>query len=508
MLRISPPVIENETLLSLAVEISANAARLGDKPAVIIEGRTVTWSDFGAMVAQATGKLVSCGVGPGSFVATLAENSLEHVVIFCATLSAGACIVPLPFSATAEALTRMVKDSATTMLFASDNQMVVAQTLGAPQVCPLSDLTNWVGDAKPVAPVQVAMNDLFNIIYSSGTTGLPKGIIHDHRFRSRQLSRITRFGLTGDARMIISTPIYSNTTLFAMLPTLMLGATLIVLPKFKTGDFLRLSQDLKLTHATLVPVQYMRLMADPAFDDYDLSSFELKFSTSAPLLGNLIGKIMDRWPGNLIEVYGMTEGGVSTALNCRDFPDKWDTVGKPGDGVEMGVIDEQGNELQPGEFGEIVGRAPSMMPAYHNAQDKTAELLWTDEAGNHFIKSGDMGRVDKDGFVHLMDRKKDMILSGGFNVYAADLEALLRRHPDVADTAVIAVPSENWGETPLGFVVLASGAHSTPEDIRQWANERLGKTQRLSVVVAIDELPRSEIGKVLKKDLRTPYWDE
>jgi long-chain acyl-CoA synthetase len=508
MLRFTPPSIDREVLLNLGAEIAANAVKLGDKPAVIVEGKTVTWDDFGTMVAQVTGKLISSGIGQGSFVATLAENSLENVVIFCAILSAGACVVPLPFSATPEALTRMVDDSGTSMLFASNAQMKVAQTLGAPQVHALSDLTKWAADADPVAPVQVASDDLFNIIYSSGTTGLPKGIIHDHCFRSRQLSRITRFGLTGEARMIISTPIYSNTTLFAMLPTLMLGATLIIMPKFKTVEFLRLSQDLKPTHATLVPVQYMRLMADPAFGDYDLSSYELKFSTSAPLPGSLIAKIMDRWPGNLIEVYGMTEGGVSTALNCRDFPGKWDTVGKPGEGVEMRVIDEHGTELPRGEFGEIVGRAPSMMPAYHNAQDKTAELLWTDVDENHFIKSGDMGRIDDDGFVHLMDRKKDMIISGGFNIYAADLEFVLLSHPDVTDTAVIAIPSESWGETPLGFVVLADGPSKTPEDICAWANERLGKTQRLSSIQTLDELPRSEIGKVLKKDLRAPYWDK
>lgn len=507
MLSFIPPQIKGEVLLNLGVEIASNAATLGDKPAVIIEGRTVTWSDFGTMVAQVTGKLVSSGIGPGSFVATLAENSLENVVIFCAILSAGACVVPLPFSATTEALTRIVDDSGTSMLFASDTQMEVARDLGAPQVCALSDLTKWAADADPVAAARVAPDDLFNIIYSSGTTGLPKGIIHDHRFRSRQLSRITRFGLTSEARMIISTPIYSNTTLFAMLPTLMLGATLIVMPKFNTVEFLRLSQDLKPTHATLVPVQYIRLMADPTFGDHDLSSYELKFSTSAPLPGSLIARIMDRWPGNLIEIYGMTEGGVSTALNCRDFPDKWDTVGKPGEGVEMRVIDEQGNELPRGKFGEIVGRAPSMMPAYHNAPDKTAELLWTDSKGNHFIKSGDMGQVDEDGFVRLTDRKKDMIISGGFNIYAADLEFVLLSHPDVTDTAVVAIPSEDWGETPLGFVVLADRAGSTAEDICAWTNKRLGKTQRLSGIVAIDELPRSEIGKVLKKDLREPYWN-
>ena len=146
-----------------------------------------------------------------------------------------------------------------------------------------------------------------------------------------------------------------------------------------------------------------------------------------------------------------------------------------------------------------------MTQGYHNLPDKTSELLWRDAEGKDFIRSGDMGRIDEDGFVHLMDRKKDMIISGGFNIYAADLEAVLRQHPDVTDTAVIAIPSDAWGETPLGFVVLASGSSATAEEVLEFANARLGKTQRISKIEVRDELPRSDIGKILKKDLRAEY---
>ena len=331
-----------------------------------------------------------------------------------------------------------------------------------------------------------------------------KGILHDHRFRSRQLLRITRFGLTGDDRLVISTPIYSNTTLFGMLPTLSLGATLIVMAKFDTQGFLRLSQSMRPTHAVLVPVQYMRLMAEPGFDDHDLTSYRCKFSTSAPLPGSLIAQVMARWPGNLFEVYGMTEGGISTVLDCVAYPDKLDTVGKPAEGCDARIIDEAGNQLAPGEYGEIVGRSGSMMPGYLHADDKTREILWRSPEGLDFIRTGDMGRIDEDGFIHLLDRKKDMIISGGFNIYAADLEKVLRDHPDVADVAVIAVPSRAWGETPLGLVVAKGNA--TEAEICDWANAKLGKTQRLSRVEIRTDLPRSEIGKVLKKELRDAYW--
>ena len=501
----TPPEVENEAFLDFGAAIQANARDKADKPAIILGETSLTWADFGAMVAQVAGKLRAEGIGRGHYVASLAENSIEHIVLYSAVVAAGACIVPLPFSATPEALTRMVEDSGSRLLFTSAAQRQVAEGLGAEQVIGMETVTDWAADAEPAAPADVAPADLFNIIYSSGTTGLPKGILHDHRFRSRQLRRITNFGMTGDDTMVISTPIYSNTTLFGMLPALSLGATLIVMAKFNTLEFLELSQRHRPTHAILVPVQYMRLMAEPRFDEFDLSSYRCKFSTSAPLPGKLIAKVMKKWPGNLIEVYGMTEGGISTALNCEAFPDKWDTVGRVGAGVDMRVIDEEGNELPAGSFGELVGRGPSMTQGYHNLPDKTSELLWRDADGKDFIRSGDMGRIDEDGFVHLMDRKKDMIISGGFNIYAADLEAVLRQHPDVTDTAVIAIPSDAWGETPLGFVVLTSGSSATAEEVLEFANARLGKTQRISKIEVRDELPRSDIGKILKKDLRAEY---
>lgn len=505
MVQFVPPYIENEQIVNLGSKIAENAIAFAEKPAVIVSDHVTTWAEFGSMVAQVAGCLGTHGIGKGDFIATLSENSLENLVVFCATLTVGACIVPLPYSATTEALVLMAKDSGSKMIFASESYFDVARDLGIEKIVPLETLFDWAEGAEPMSASDIGPEDLFNIIYSSGTTGLPKGIIHDHRFRSRQGGRMARFGMTSETRILISTPIYSNTTLFAMLPAIRFGATLVLMPKFNTVRFLELSQQYAITHAMCVPVQYMRLMAEPRFEEFDLASYEMKFSTSAPLPAELIAKVMERWPGNLIEVYGMTEGGVATALNCAEWPDKWHTVGKAGDGVDMRVIDEAGNELPQGSYGEIVGRAPSIMPGYHNVPEKTKEVMWIDKDGHHFLRSGDMGRIDEDGFVHLLDRKKDMIISGGFNIYATDLEAVLRQHPDVTDTAVIAIPSETWGETPLGFAVVKEGAQVTAQDLCSWANDRLGKTQRLSDVIVLDTLPRSEIGKILKKDLRDQY---
>jgi acyl-CoA synthetase (AMP-forming)/AMP-acid ligase II len=270
--------------------------------------------------------------------------------------------------------------------------------------------------------------------------------------------------------------------------------------------FLEIAQRERVTHAMMVPVQYQRILAHPDFDKYDLSSFKAKLSTSAPLRAHIKADCLERWPGRLIEIYGLTEGGGSCTLEANLFPDKLHTVGKPGLGSEIVVLDEQGKVLPQGEVGELAGRAQIMMKGYYKQEDKTRDLFWHDKDGRLFFKSGDMGRIDEDGFVVLLDRKKDMIISGGFNVYAADIEVLLLRHPDIIDVAVIGIPSEQWGESPIALCVRRDGTKVTEAEIKEWANRQLSKTQRLVAVELRQSLPRSTIGKIMKRELREPYW--
>jgi acyl-CoA synthetase (AMP-forming)/AMP-acid ligase II len=354
--------------------------------------------------------------------------------------------------------------------------------------------------------VRVDPDAPFNLIYSSGTTGTPKGIVQSHRMRWSHVRRGDVFGYGPEAITLQSTPLYSNTTLVSVLPTLALGGTLVLVPKFDAGQFLRLAERHRVTHAMLVPVQYDRILAHPEFDRTDLSSFRMKFCTSAPFSAQLKAEVLRRWPGGLVEYFGMTEGGGTLVLVAHEFPNKLHTVGTPAEGHEIRVVDEQGCEVGRGEVGEIVGWSPmAMMNGYHGRPDATAAAEWHDGAGKRFIRTGDLGSIDADGFFTIVGRRKDVIISGGFNIYPVDLETQLIAHPAVAEAAVVGVPSTRWGETPVAFVVLAPGQTADPEALRAFANARLGNTQRLSDVSLVSALPRSAIGKILKRELRTMY---
>jgi long-chain acyl-CoA synthetase len=279
----------------------------------------------------------------------------------------------------------------------------------------------------------------------------------------------------------------------------------VLMPKFDAAGYLKLAEKHRATHSMLVPVQYSRIMAVPDFDQHDLSSFKFKFSTSAPFGATLKADVLKRWPGGLVEYYGMTEGGGTCILEAHLNPTKLHTVGKPAEGHDIRLIDEDGKEVPRGEMGEVVGRSVSMMTGYHQQPGKTRDAEWFSPDGERFIRTGDVGRFDEDGFLTLMDRKKDMVISGGFNVYPSDLEAVLRQHAAVADVAVVGVPSEQWGETPVGFVVRKAGSSVSEVELLKWFNDQVGKTQRLQSLHYIDELPRSAIGKVLKRELRDSY---
>ncbi|MDQ0251249.1 acyl-CoA synthetase (AMP-forming)/AMP-acid ligase II [Sphingomonas kyeonggiensis] len=481
--------------------IRGHAGERPDKPAMIFEDRAISYAGLDALLDRLATALQREGVGKGDAVAILAASSIEYGAAFLAALRAGGIPAPLQPSATAEQLAAMIADSGAKILFLDD---AGAKALGDTQVAAkpvrLEALDDFLAPegARP-EPVEIGPDDPFNIIYSSGTTGTPKGIVQPQAMRWIHIARAP--GGFGSAVTMIATPLYSNTTLVSFIPTIAWGGTAVLLGKFDAHAFVSQAAKHRATHAMLVPVQYQRIMALPDFDSFDLSSFALKTCTSAPFSPALKADVLARWPGLLVEYYGMTEGGGTTALVCNMHPAKLHTVGTPLPGQDIRLIDEEGNEVPQGEMGEVVGRSGAMMTGYHGRAEATAAATWHDAEGNRYIRHGDVGRFDEDGFLILMDRKKDLIISGGFNIYPSDLEAVLIGHDGVSDCAVVGIPSEQWGETPIGFYT----GPGEPAEILTWFNERVGKTQRLADLVRVDELPRSAIGKILKRELRDQY---
>jgi len=509
--------------LALLPEVLALHGRWRGAHTALIDGeRQLSWEAFDALLNRVANGLHAIGVQPGDRVAVLMYNSLEMVAALFGTIKSGAVVVPLNLSITDQALVEMVRDCGAVAMMASDDQCQRVDALrhrfpsileqayvgvNAP-VARWHPFDRWVQEHSATPGSQsVQPGSPCNIIYSSVTTGEPKGIVHSHLCRLRwalELGAALRYH--SGAITICSLGLFSNISWVCMLATFYAGGTVVVMRSFKPAQLLALIERHQVTHGAFVPVQLQRILELGAVDAHPSRTLQTLMCCGSPLPAKTKRDIATALHCQLIELYGLTEG-LLTTLAPEDFDRKLPSVGKPLPGAHMLLLDESDRPVALGEAGEIVGRSSLIMSGYHNRPDADAEATWIAPDGRRWFRTGDIGRLDADGFLYIVDRKKDMLLSGGQNVYPADIEEVMRRHEAVADIAVIGVPSASWGETPLAIVVLRAGQIIEAEQLMAWTNERVGKQQRVSGVVFRAALPRNPNGKILKRELRREYFN-
>ena len=379
---------------AIAERIRQHARTQPERSALVQGEAGLSYAALDALMDRVAATLQRDGLKPGDAIAICAQASPRYAAVFLGALRAGIAVAPLAPSVTPEAMASMLGDAQARWLFTdaaandalrgSSGSAGAARRVSLDGIAPGLAFDAWLmAEGSRPAALDVLPAWPFNIIYSSGTTGAPKGIVQSHGMRWTHVMRGESFGYGPHGVTVLATPLYSNTTLVVFFPTLAFGGTVVLMAKFDAAQYLALAQAHRMTHTMLVPVQYQRIMAVPTFDAHDLSSTRFKFCTSAPFSATLKADVLKRWPGGLIEFYGMTEGGGTCILAAHEHPTKLHTVGQPAQGHDIRLIDDEGRELPAGAphpIGEVVGHSAGMMTGYHGQPGKTQHL-----ADLHFV---------------------------------------------------------------------------------------------------------------------------
>jgi long-chain acyl-CoA synthetase len=514
----------SETELVCSDVIARNARLHRDRTAVVCEGRRLSWHDLDARTAQVANALLGLGLQRGEKVAQLMGNSLETFITFWGAVRAGCCAVPLNVMLDEESLARLLDDSDARIVFADaetreqleavsdrlrhveESGMYLFGTAegGTPAGWRSAEALIAPAPSSP-PPVRIDPEDSMTIMYSSGTTGVPKGIEHSHRARMIMYSLGFSVGMVAarSSVAVLATPAYASGTWICMFPVMYRGGKVVITRKWDPETFVRAIEEEGGTHAFLVPTQYIALLRSPSLGEHDTSTLRVLVSAGQSIDPTTRAGLVRAFPtAGIHEVYGMTEGFATLRTPADDAAGKAGSVGLPLSLEDIRIVGDDDRELAVGETGEICVRGVGVMKGYYKNAALTAEATWVAPDGSTFVRSGDMGRQDEEGFLYVCGRKKDMIKSGGINVYATDIEAVFMEHQAVRECAAVPRRHEKWGETPVLAVILAGGDEVDLEALREWGNARLAKYQRVSEIVVRDDFPRATYGKVAKQRLR------
>ncbi|MGF7123219.1 long-chain-fatty-acid--CoA ligase [Rhodococcus sp. BE178] len=501
-----------------------HALHRSDHAALKFGERTISWASLQERVVALSDALARRGVGHGDRVALLMGNRPELIETLLATNRLGAIAVPLNTRLTAPEATYILDDSGASVLFVDDGtaalghaasagsdhsvQLVLVPEPDSPVVDSGLSYSDLLSEEGPSAPaIDVDEDDPALIMYTSGTTGRPKGAVLTHRNLSAQSAIVlTAFRFeVGDEVNLCASPLFHIAAIATVAPSIMIGATIVILPtgSFDAAMVLDLVERERVTSTFLVPTQWQAICEEQEQRPRNLSSLRVSGWGGAPATDALLRRMNANLPGaSSLALFGQTEmSAVTCLLEGTDALRKLGSVGKPAPTVWARVVDAEMNDVTPGEVGEIVYRGPGMMLDYWNNPDATAQAF----AGGWF-HSGDLVRIDDEGFVYVVDRLKDMIISGGENIYCAEVENALANHPAIADVSVIGRSHDHWGEAPVAVVVLREGSSElTIEALRASAGSDLAGYKLPRALEIVDTLPRNASGKVDKNALRVRF---
>ena len=491
-----------------------------DHLALVVGDQRLTYQKLNAVVNRLANALLADGVTKGEKIATVLPNCLELMTAYWAAAKTGIVIVPMSTMLQEGGLATLLRDSDSVAVLAeasfaqtldrirgelpalhADHMVLVGCQGEAPRgFRTYEDFTAGAAEENPPDP-GLSDADVYNIMYSSGTTGAPKGIVHTHYVRAMYC---TLFGsawrMTPESVCLHAGAIVFNGAMLDLMPWMYLGGTYILHEAFNAERVIRDIEREQVTHTVMVPSQIVAVLNSPAFTPKALASLEMIHNVGGPLLLEYKHRLNELLPGKFYELYGLTEGFM-TVLDKHDAIRKEGSVGAPSSFFEMRILRADGTECAAGEVGEICGKGPTMMAGYYKRPDLTEQAII-----DGWLHTGDAGYVDEDGYLFLVDRIKDLIITGGVNVYPRDIEEVVIQHHAVAEVAVFGVPDEKWGETPVAAVVLRPGETIEPEPLKLWTNGRVdAKFQRVSDVIIMNAFPSNVAGKVLKREMRDSY---